>query len=59
MALYLGFYIVDIQYVVFRPCEIVTILSLKKAVYRIFIFGLAMAQRSESRVKNAFGTLPS
>ena len=41
MALYIRFYTVDIQYVAFRPYEIVTILSLKKAVYRIFIFGLA------------------
>lgn len=51
--------VVDTQCVAFHPSGNVTILSLKKAVYRIFIFGLAMAQRSESRVKNAFGTLPS
>ena len=43
-------FLADILYVVFCPSGIVTILSLKNAVYRNFIFGLAMAQRSESRV---------
>jgi len=35
--------VVDILYVAFHPSGNVTILSLKKAVYRIFIFGLALA----------------
>lgn len=38
-----SFYATDILCVVFHPCGIVTILSLKKVMHRIFIFGLAMA----------------